>query len=505
MESPTSPVSSQEGSSPRRAARDVDSTPRSKACAVVPMDEIRDDDDSATSPVSPTVGDMPMPLWARIVDTAKLGAGLFGDSYDLFVVDAVLATLTEVQKTNSDIEKRQYGFDDASKGAVAAATSFGAVAGMLLFGFLSDRFGRRKLMVATVACVAVGCVACASAVPSDACALTTQLIIFRVLIGVGIGGEYPLSAANSLETSNESTLAHRMLRTARLFSMQGLGMVTAALLATILVGSGMSLSIAWRLMCLGGSIPATFAVVTRLRLVSQGESEEFKKHRASVFELNAAPPLWKQLSDKMWILLTTASLWFLLDVTFYGTGQFRSAIEEKLFGASDSDTSHARLLRLSGFSLVVAVAGLPGYLLSAYYVLKRYDVFTVQLVGFATLAVLYLVIGFFVDVDAPPVLSLVVFCFTFFVTNLGPNMTTFIIPPMMFPVSCRTTAHGIAAASGKLGAAVGGYLLPVLLHTWGLPAVMYSCAAVALVGFGICRLSYAVSDVQLWRTSHAHM
>ncbi|KAJ1678194.1 hypothetical protein EV182_004586, partial [Spiromyces aspiralis] len=38
--------------------------------------------------------------------------------------------------------------------------------------------------------------------------------------------------------------------------------------------------------------------------------------------------------------------------------------------------------------------------------------------------------------------------------NFGPNVTTFIIPGEVFPTRFRSTAHGISAAAGKLGAIV---------------------------------------------------
>jgi PHS family inorganic phosphate transporter-like MFS transporter len=41
-----------------------------------------------------------------------------------------------------------------------------------------------------------------------------------------------------------------------------------------------------------------------------------------------------------------------------------------------------------------------------------------------------------------------------FFQNFGPNTTTFIIPGELFPTRYRSTAHGIAAASGKLGALI---------------------------------------------------
>ena len=44
------------------------------------------------------------------------------------------------------------------------------------------------------------------------------------------------------------------------------------------------------------------------------------------------------------------------------------------------------------------------------------------------------------------------YCLVNFFLNFGPNTTTFIIPAEAFPTRYRSTAHGIAAASGKLGA-----------------------------------------------------
>ena len=46
------------------------------------------------------------------------------------------------------------------------------------------------------------------------------------------------------------------------------------------------------------------------------------------------------------------------------------------------------------------------------------------------------------------------FCLANFFSNFGPNTTTFIIPGEAFPTRYRSTAHGISAVSGKLGAIV---------------------------------------------------
>ena len=52
---------------------------------------------------------------------------------------------------------------------------------------------------------------------------------------------------------------------------------------------------------------------------------------------------------------------------------------------------------------------------------------------------------------------MVLFCFTVFFANFGPNATTFVVPAEIFPTSWRTTAHGISAACGKAGAILGTY------------------------------------------------
>lgn len=48
----------------------------------------------------------------------------------------------------------------------------------------------------------------------------------------------------------------------------------------------------------------------------------------------------------------------------------------------------------------------------------------------------------------------VLYCLANFFQNFGPNTTTFIVPGEAFPTRYRATAHGISAASGKLGAVV---------------------------------------------------
>ncbi|GAB4850910.1 Probable inorganic phosphate transporter 1-3 [Ancistrocladus abbreviatus] len=52
---------------------------------------------------------------------------------------------------------------------------------------------------------------------------------------------------------------------------------------------------------------------------------------------------------------------------------------------------------------------------------------------------------------------IIMYAFTFFFANFGPNATTFIVPAEVFPTRLRSTCHGISAATGRLGAIAGAF------------------------------------------------
>jgi PHS family inorganic phosphate transporter-like MFS transporter len=60
-----------------------------------------------------------------------------------------------------------------------------------------------------------------------------------------------------------------------------------------------------------------------------------------------------------------------------------------------------------------------------------------------------------------PTVLLALYGIAQFFTNVGPNVTTFILPTEVFPTRYRTTGHGIAAGSGKLGATLAALLIPI--------------------------------------------
>ena len=70
----------------------------------------------------------------------------------------------------------------------------------------------------------------------------------------------------------------------------------------------------------------------------------------------------------------------------------------------------------------------------------------------------------------------------YFFTEFGPNVTTFVYPAEIFPVRVRSSAHGLAASLGKVGAFVGAFTFPYLLSSVRLPGAMGFAAIVSVLG-----------------------
>src|SRR4249920_1258736 len=92
---------------------------------------------------------------------------------------------------------------------------------------------------------------------------------------------------------------------------------------------------------------------------------------------------------------------------------------------------------------------------------------------------------------------LLVYGVSYFFTEFGPNMTTFVIPSEVYPVSMRATGHGISAGIGKFGAFIGVFLFPVLQTSLGLRGTLLLTAGVSVLGFALTRVLPETSGVSL--------
>jgi MFS transporter, PHS family, inorganic phosphate transporter len=289
------------------------------------------------------------------------------------------------------------------------------------------------------------------------------------------------------------------------FSMQGIGQLTAAIVALLCaVGFKDSLSSAatvatctgdcadatdkmWRIIIGFGAVPGCIALYYRLTIPetprytfdvardiekaaedadaymkgkSAGNPDEIRRVQANAQAQRLETPKasWSDFLRHygQWrhgkILLGTAGSWFFLDIAFYGLGLNNSIILGAI-GYTGGGNVYQTFYRTALGNLILVCAGaLPGYWASVA-TLDTLGRKPIQLVGFAMLTALFVVIGFAYNVlPTNGLFALYVIAQFFF--NFGPNVTTFIVPGECFPTRYRSTSHGISAATGKLGAVV---------------------------------------------------
>lgn len=450
------------------------------------------------------------------------GIGFFLDAYDLFIINLVNPMITFEYwgglAVNHGKQKKPL-YPPLLKGAVNAGANIGNVIGQLSFGFLGDAFGRKfvygkELIVAMVGIIMV------ISLPNkgfDSVGKMWWLFGFRILLGIGIGGDYPMSAAIVAE---RSTVRNRGKMLAWIFSNQGWGTLAASVVTLVLLGcfkgslEGANgnygkLDGLWRTQIGLALVPACALLYFRLTMpegrkylqsnelnsvnsslassnvtltekgymskeayatakdVDHSPDEEVRRKSVEDHAMNPVKtPQFRAFVDYFseWrhlkVLIGTASTWFLVDVAFYGTNLNQSQLLTEIGyakGANEYDT----LVKTATGNLIIAAAGyVPGYFFTIAFVEiigRKY----IQLVGFLITSLAFgIIAGDYGSLGTGGKFA----CFTIaqFFFNFGPNATTFIIPGEVFPSRVRGFAHGISAATGKLGAILAGVLFNYL-------------------------------------------
>jgi MFS family permease len=181
------------------------------------------------------------------------------------------------------------------------------------------------------------------------------------------------------------------------------------------------------------------------------------------------------------LLLGTAGAWFLFDYAYYGNTLSSPAILKEVNPTASLET---KLLWSLGMFVVFAV---PGYML-AVKKMDRIGHRQLQFIGFSVMALCFVVLAIVPALTQQVAPFLGIFGLSYFFIQFGPNMTRFVLPSEVFPVSMRTTGHGVAAGIGKLGAFAGVFLVPVLQNDIGLRGLLAVAGVSAVLGFAVTKL-----------------
>ena len=167
------------------------------------------------------------------------------------------------------ISHRPNGMPNNTNFALLAVALCGTLAGQLLFGYLGDRFGRRRVFGITLYIMITACAAQAFSFGSSSTAVIASLCFFRFCLGLGVGGDYPLSATLMSEYASKR---NRGAMIAAVFAMQGFGYLTAAAVSIIFSAIWMrsdntnNPDYLWRIILSFGCIPTALTLYARLSL-----------------------------------------------------------------------------------------------------------------------------------------------------------------------------------------------------------------------------------------------
>ncbi len=419
---------------------------------------------------------------AELLDSAPLsrfhrravivsGVGFFTDAYDLFVIGTVAALVTT-----------EWHLSTTETSWVTGAAILAAFIGAFVFGRLADAFGRKVVYVSVAAIMIVG--ALASAFAQD----FVWLVIARFVLGLGIGGDYPVSAVMMSEYANRDDRGRLV---GLVFSMQALGLVVGPLVGLILLSSGIGDDLTWRLLLGFGALPAGAAIYLRSRMPESPRYQAWAAERARGAGRPAGRPdgpastrgLRGLVRNRrlLVLLVGTAGSWFFFDYAYYGNTLSLPAI---LKGVDPTATTITKLALTLAIFVVFAV---PGYLLAVWR-MDRIGHRRLQLIGFSALVALFAVLAAVAQLTSIVGLFVAFFGVSYFFVQFGPNTTTFVLPSEVFPLDARTTGHGASAGIGKLGAFAGVFLVPQLQNAIGLRGMLAVAAGAAAIGIGTTRL-----------------
>lgn len=332
---------------------------------------------------------------------------------------------------------------------------FGMLLGAAGFGRLADRYGRRRVLIVTVACDALFGVL--SIFSPD----FTILLILRFLTGAAVGGTLPVDYAMMAEFLPAKN------RGRWLVFLEGFWAVGTLIVALAAWGASLAgVADAWRYIFAVTAFPAVLGLGLRflvpespLYLLRSGRLEEAKAVVNRMLVTNGRAPLDAStglfqpdvskgqgifspaLRQRSIMILT---IWFLVSVSYYGVFTWMPA---KLAGDGFG------FVRGYGFLVLVALAQIPGYALAAYGVEKWGRKPT--LIGFCLLSALGCLLFTLASGGAMIAASLLIMSFAL----LGTWGALYAFTPELYPTESRATGMGAAGAMARLG----GLLAPSLL------------------------------------------
>ncbi|MDA3135030.1 MFS transporter [Atlantibacter subterranea] len=388
--------------------------------------------------------------------------GPFLDGYVLVMIGVALEQLTPILH-----------LDATWTGMLGAATLAGLFIGTSLFGYISDRVGRRKMFLADI--IAIGLISVATMFISS----PVELLVMRVLIGIVIGADYPI--ATSMITEFSST-RQRAFAVGFIAAMWYVGATCANLVGWCLY----DIEGGWRWMLGSAFIPCVIILIGRFDLpesprwlIRKGRIAECQQMMEKIFgepvifdEEPAQQTRFLQLFNKRHFpfVLFIAIIWTCQVIPMFAIYTFGPQI----VGLLGWDQGKSAALGNVVISLFFMLGCLP-----AMYWLNSIGRRPLLIGSFAMMTLALTLLGLIPDLT----MWLVVLAFAIYAFfSGGPGILQWLYPNELFPTDIRASAVGVIMSLSRIGTIISTWLLPLFIAQYGVSRTMLMGALISLIG-----------------------
>lgn len=407
------------------------------------------------------------------------GTGVFSDSYNLYAISLVFAPVVTF-----------LGLGKYEASVITASSFFGAAAGAVLFGLISDRIGRKPMYGIDLFLIFIGAFSQFFA-PNFA-----TLFIGRLVLGFGIGGDYVMSPVIMAENSNTRDRGKLMVMA---FSVMFLFGATLAAFVVQVTSLYFAPQIAWKVVLGFGSIPSLFVMYYRRKIPETSRFNERVKGiepaaESRVEEENEKGNLGldkvgylARFRKSVPLILVGAVLWVLYDTysstfTIYGPITIAANL-----GLSPVEFTYA----------AVFLAGLPGTLICSMLIDRtgRKKLVGIGYTGVFVALLLYAIL--LIDpaiFGLPPSTStatlygtaamagFIFYLFNYLFSAIGPATVIggTVIVPELIPTKIRASGQGFNVFIDKFAAGLAITSFPLLLAGLGLAFMLMVYAGIAI-------------------------
>lgn len=420
------------------------------------------------------------PIHRRI---AALGVGWALDAFEVQIIGSVIPAIAD-----------DFGLSEAQQTAVFVIWFVGIGLGATLFGFLADRFGRRRMFAVTLGVYSVAAL-CTALAPNYA-----VFMVFRFITGLGVGGEYS-AVASAISEFMPARIRGRT--NALVMASWAVGGIVAGLVGIVFVSTLLGAE-GWRYALLFGAISALYALYVRRLipesprwLASQGRLEEANHVIEQVSGIPAQRAVYDRTELPRNVVAQLRELWR----DYRGRLLYGMALD-----FSEAAGYYGLFTFVSVFVLTEGVVDVSATAVPYYYVVANVGALAGGILVSRTLdargrkptlfwaytAAAVLMMGLAVAADSgSPWLTLLAFTAAVFGASCA-WMSAYPTFSELYPTHLRATGVGAAVAVGRVGAILGAVILAQMAASFGL------WSAFATLG-GLWLLGSVAAAVWWWR------